>query len=357
MAVDWSRPEGVIRVLLGGDVMTGRAIDQLFPTHARDDFGKPDHVPAARYLSWSVALHGAEMLPMRHDYIWGAALGMLDAVQPDFRLANLETAITTSDAWEDKPFTYRMHPANVGCLAAFGFDCLSLANNHVLDFGVDGLAETVATLRGAGIGHCGAGADDAEAARPHIHRLPGGKRILVFGWGFRDSGIPPQWRAGPDRPGVQLVEMVDDAARARMRETIATWRRDGDLVIASLHWGANWIGRVPASQRALARFLIDDAGVDLVHGHSAHHVLPAEVHSGKLILHGCGDLIDDAEGRPDSRKRKGHLGALYLADLDAATHRLRSFRFQPVERRRFRLELPSPDDMAWVRRQVIGTQG
>lgn len=127
-------------MFLGGDVMTGRAIDQLFAQHNPDDFGKADHVPAQQYYQWSADFHGAEMRPQRLEYPWGAALGVLEAAQPDFRLVNLETAITTANAWERKQYNFRMHPANVGCLTAARIDCVSLANNHVLDFGVIGLS-------------------------------------------------------------------------------------------------------------------------------------------------------------------------------------------------------------------------
>src|SRR5690606_30593855 len=91
-------------------------------------------------------------------YIWGEVLEVLDGAQPDARIVNLETSVTTSDAaWPEKGIHYRMHPANVACLTVARLDCCVLANNHVLDFGYDGLIETLATLRSAGIGTAGAG--------------------------------------------------------------------------------------------------------------------------------------------------------------------------------------------------------
>lgn len=351
----WTKPTGVLRLFLGGDVMTGRAIDQLFPTHNPDDFGKPDHVPATQYQQWSAALHGAEMLPQRHDYPWGAALGILEAAQPDFRLVNLETAITTADQWARKQFNFRMHPANIACLTAAGIDCVSLANNHVLDFGAEGLRETLATLDAAGIQRCGAGDNLNEASRPAVHVLPTGQRILVFAWGFKSSHIVfPDWAAGSDTPGIQYVEHINEATAKAMRESIAQYRQPGDVVIASLHWGANWVKAITPEYRKLARYLIDAAGVDLIHGHSSHHVLPAETYQGKLILYGCGDLINDSEGRPEYRARRGYLGALYFVDLDPDTHRLRGLRVQPVQRRRFRLEMPAREDASWVLSQIRG---
>lgn len=345
--------DDVVRIFLAGDVLTGGAIDHLFATHNSDDFGKPGHKPAAQYLNESEQLHGAVQLPVAHDYIWGVALGALEAARPDFRLANLETPVTTCSTWEPKSYSFRMHPDNIGCLTALGLDCVSLANNHCLDFGIDGMIETCATLRNAGIGYCGAGMNLAEAAGPHVQELPGGKRILVFSWGFRDSHIGfPHWAAGAGTPGINYVETVNEDAARQMAEVINAHRRPDDIVIASLHWGPNWVRRITAEHRMLSRFLIDNAGVDLIHGHSAHHVLPVESHRGKMILYGCGDLIDDFEGEANCRALKGHLGALYFVDIDARTHWTTGFTALPVERRRFRLEVPSRDDAAWLHARI-----
>ena len=354
-AAAWPRQANTLRLFLGGDVMTGRAIDQLFAVHNDDDFGKPEHVPARRYLALSAALHGGEMRPVRHDYVWGSALGVLDQAQPDFRLVNLETAITTSNAWEKKQFSFRMHPANVPCLTSAGIDCCALANNHVLDFGVDGLLETVRTLQAAGIGHAGAGIDAAAAAAPHVHPLRDGRRILVFSWAFRDSHVRfDHWAAGDGRPGINFLPDCNEAAARRMRASIEAHRREGDVTIASLHWGANWVRSIPEAHRALARFLVDEAGVDVIHGHSSHHVLPVEIYRGKPIFYGCGDLINDYEGNPKHRPLRGHLGALYFIDLDIETRRLQAIRARPVQRRRFRLEMPSREDAQWVLAQIRG---
>lgn len=81
----WAKPKGGFRLFLGGDVMTGRAIDQLFAQHNPDDFGKADHVPAQQYYQWSADLHGNEMRPQRLEYPWGAALGVLECAGEKIR--------------------------------------------------------------------------------------------------------------------------------------------------------------------------------------------------------------------------------------------------------------------------------
>jgi poly-gamma-glutamate capsule biosynthesis protein CapA/YwtB (metallophosphatase superfamily) len=349
---------GSIRIFLGGPVSTGRGIDQLFPTHNSAEFGKPDNVPASRYLEASFRLHGAPEMPVVHSYVWGKAIPLLDQARTDFRLVNLETPITSRTSWEKKQYTYRMHPANIACLTAACIDCCSLANNHVLDFGPGGLADTLDALKSAGVGWAGAGKDAAGAQRPHTHCLPDGRRILVFSWAFRDSHIAfPHWAAWSGRAGINFLQDADPASASQMLRAIQAWRQPGDVVIASLHWGANWVRKIPAAHRALARHLIDLGAVDVIHGHSSHHVLPCEIYRGKPVLYGCGDLINDTEGVPEYRARSGHLGALYFVDLDAETLRVRNLRARPFERRRLRLEPASPEDARRVLHALRGLHG
>jgi poly-gamma-glutamate synthesis protein (capsule biosynthesis protein) len=143
--------------------------------------------------------------PATFDYIWGDALAELDRAAPDARIINLETSITASDDfWRGKEIHYRMHPRNASCLAAARVGCCCLANNHVLDWGYDGLAETLRTLDAAGIAHCGAGRDATEAAAPAVLDVPGKGRVLVFSYGSETSGIPAEWRATRERPGGSL---------------------------------------------------------------------------------------------------------------------------------------------------------
>lgn len=148
----------MLDLFVGGDVMTGRGIDQILQHPSSPQLSEP-YVDSARdYVALAERTHGP--IPRRVDgsYIWGAALEELAQRQPDARIVNLETAITTSDAaWPRKGIHYRMHPGNIAALTTAQIDCAVLANNHVLDWGHAGLVETLATLRGAGINTAGAG--------------------------------------------------------------------------------------------------------------------------------------------------------------------------------------------------------
>src|SRR6185436_15002060 len=123
-----------------------------------------------------------------------------------------------------------------------------------------------------------------------------------------DAGVPPWWSAAPDRPGVHVLEDLDDDAAHHVRDAIAPWRDSRTLVVLSLHWGGNWGFSITPKQRRFAHRMIDEAGVDIVHGHSSHHVKGIEVHHGHLILYGCGDLLTDYEGIRGHENYRGDLG-------------------------------------------------
>jgi poly-gamma-glutamate capsule biosynthesis protein CapA/YwtB (metallophosphatase superfamily) len=199
-----------------------------------------------------------------------------------------------------------MHPSNVPCLLV-GVDCCVLANNHVLDWGTEGLLETIGSLTAASIATAGAGNASEEAARPAVLETPDGRRVLVFARGSMRSGVPPGWAATATRPGISLLLRVSEDQADCLLSQIETYRSERDVVIVSLHWGDNWGYAIPPSQRCFAHRLIDAGSVDVVHGHSSHHVKGMEVYRDKLILYGCGDFITDYEGIP------GH--EQYRADL------------------------------------------
>ena len=129
--------------------------------------------------------------------IWGDALEELERVQPDLRIINLETSVTTSnDYWEGKGIHYRMHPENIPCLTAAEIDYCSLANNHILDWGYAGLTETLATLKQVDISSGGAGHNLQQAEAPAVMEVA----LYVFGVvGIGDPGSVQQWQRMPFR--------------------------------------------------------------------------------------------------------------------------------------------------------------
>jgi poly-gamma-glutamate synthesis protein (capsule biosynthesis protein) len=181
-----------ITLALCGDVMTGRGIDQILPHPAPPHLYEPVVTDAREYVELAEAANGPVPRPVDWRYVWGEALAELDRVQPAARIANLETAVTLSEAAAPKGITYRMNPANAPVLTAFGLDVATLANNHVLDWGERGLTDTLDTLDAAGIARCGAGRDSAEAATPAVTPRADGGRVLVFACAHGSSGVPAQ---------------------------------------------------------------------------------------------------------------------------------------------------------------------
>jgi poly-gamma-glutamate capsule biosynthesis protein CapA/YwtB (metallophosphatase superfamily) len=337
----------VTTLFLAGDVMTGRGIDQVLRTSADPALHEPHVRDARRYVELAQAVSGPIPRPVGPEYVWGDALGELDRIAPAVRIVNLETAITTNpERWSTKSIHYRMHPSNVDVLTAAGIDVCVLANNHVLDWGVDGLRETLRTLAKAGIRTTGAGEGPGQAAEPAAVAAGDG-RIVVHAWATPDAGAPSSWAPGPERPGVNVLGEGTAAAADRVIDAVDRSRRSGDRVVVSLHWGGNWGYDVPAEQRALAHRLIDAGAADIVFGHSSHHPKGIEVYGDRLILYGAGDLLNDYEGIGGREAFRADLAMLYFPEL-AASGSLESLTLVPVRIRRFRLQAATPDETAWL---------
>jgi poly-gamma-glutamate synthesis protein (capsule biosynthesis protein) len=336
-------------LLLCGDVMTGRGIDQILRHPSRSELFEPYVKDAGEYVAIAEAANGPVPRRVRDSYIWGDALAELAHASPRIRIANLETSITRSDeAWLEKGVHYRMHPANVGCLKAVHFDVCTLANNHVLDFGYRGLAETIDTLTAAGIRTAGAGADLATAQQPAIVPLLPGSRLVVVAFGLPSSGIPDEWAAAAGRPGVDVVARPTAPAAAAIAARVAAITRFRDVVVASIHWGGNWGYEVPAAHRVFAHTLID-GGVDLVYGHSSHHPRPIEIYRDRLILYGCGDFINDYEGISGYDAYRDDLTLMYFVTVSADSGAALRLRMVPMQIKRLRLARASLPDARWLR--------
>jgi poly-gamma-glutamate synthesis protein (capsule biosynthesis protein) len=340
---------GSTTLFLAGDVMTGRGIDQLLPVPSDPELFEPFVRDARDYVDLAVRANGPIERPVDFGYIWGVALATLDRISPAARIINLETSVTTASEPWPKGINYRMRPENVGCLTAAKLNCCVLANNHVIDWGFGGLEQTLATLRGAGLLTAGAGADVLEAAAPAAIGLPDGRHVLVYGYGSPTSGIPEAWAARRGRAGVNLIEKLGPATARRIGTQITSTRTTRDLVVASVHWGANWGYSIPRTQREFAHELIDTGAVDVVHGHSSHHAKGIEVYGGKPIIYGCGDFLNDYEGIAGHEDYRGDLSLGYFVTLDAATRELAELRIVPMRMLRFSLQDASRADAEWLR--------
>lgn len=337
-------------LFLGGDVMTGRGIDQIMPFAGDPTIYEACVTDARDYVFLAERANGKIPRAVDFDYIWGDALPVLRQMKPDFRIVNLETAITdNSEPWLDKGINYRMHPGNIPCLVEAGIDCCVLANNHVLDWHYEGLHDTLTALNDAGITVAGAGRNIGEAEQPAVLAGKHKSRVLVFSFCLTSSGVPDAWRAGEARPGVNLLHDLSDHTFRHIEQLIATDRKRSDIVVASIHWGGNWGYSLPDDHSVFARRLIDEAGVNIVHGHSSHHALGVEHYHGRLILYGCGDLINDYEGISGYNWYRGDLSLMYFASVEPSSGELADLTVIPMRIKQFRLQNVTWADIEWLR--------
>src|SRR5881394_2122239 len=337
-----------MRLFLCGDVMTGRGIDQALSHPVNPILYEPHVRDAREYVALAEKANGPIPRPLSADYIWGDALCELERAGVDLRIANLETAITSAETpWPEKGIHYRMHPQNLGCLRSAKINACALANNHVLDWGYDGLSETLKTLDAAGIAHAGAGNDSEEAMQPAPLDTAGNGRLLLFSFGSRTSGIPEDWKATSISPGVNLIDDFSEATAVRAADQMRAYQQSDDLMIASIHWGSNWGYEIPRDQIMFAHRLIEE-GIAIVHGHSSHHVKAIEVFKGRLILYGCGDFLTDYEGISGYEMFRGDLALMYLIEIDSHNGELITARLVPMHMRRFKLERAPAADAEWL---------
>ena len=339
-----------ITLFLSGDVMSGRGVDQILP-HPSNPVLYESYVKDARdYLKLAEKVNGRIDRPVAYTYLWGDALKPMKDV--DVRIINLETSITYSETYVDKGINYRMHPENIPCLTVAQIDCCTLSNNHVLDWGHEGLEETIGTLNKVGIRHAGAGLDSNAANAPGIISVNGKGRVLVFSFGLTSSGISRDWKATANTPGVNLLDDLSAVTAHQIQQHISSYKKPNDIVVVSIHWGGNWGYEIPRAHQEFAHDLVDLAEVDVVHGHSSHHILGVEVYKQKPIMYGCGDLLNDYEGIRGHESYKAQLGFLYFVTFDVTDGHLISFIMVPTEVKKFQITRPNKKDRVWIEKVI-----
>lgn len=201
--------------------------------------------------------------------------------QADLVFGNLEAPFSQrGEVYVEKKYTFRCHPGVAPALLAGGFDFVSIANNHIMDFGPDALEDTIAVLQEHGIAYAGAGKNLAEARQPALLERKG-LRVAVLAY---NNTFPLEFNATPDRPGT--ARGVWEHIREDVRKAAAT----ADLVIVSFHWSGERI-KIPRDyQRSFGRLCID-AGAHLVFGHHPHVHQGVEVYKNGLIAYSLGNFI------------------------------------------------------------------
>ena len=251
----------------------------------------------------------------------------------DLCLLNLECCISERGEPVPKVFTFRAPPQAVETLVHLGVDCVMLANNHALDYGIEALLDTFAHLRDAGIRWAGAGENVEQARAPVVLE---GLPIVAF------CDHEAASAAGPDRPGI---------AYADIRRVLPDWLLEsapGALVCP--HWGPNMTSEPRRYVRAAARRLCE-VGAALVAGTSAHvfHGIEGQV------LYDLGDFIDDYAVHP--KLRNDH-SLLFLVDLEPGGPR--RIEAVPIRLEYAHTRLARGEEADWIRqrfREACGTLG
>lgn len=203
----------------------------------------------------------------------------------DISIGNLETSITRGGTpWPNKQFNFRSDPENVAEMKRAGVDIVSLANNHTLDYGYDGLEDTIEHLESGNIKSIGAGENIEEATKPLIIEKEKTK-IGILGY----SRVAPDvgWWPDTDKAGVasaydnHLTEVLDN-----IEET----RKDVDILIMIVHWGQE-LHEIPREIDVNAAKAMIDMGVDVVVGHHPHVLQGIEIYKGKPIIYSLGNFI------------------------------------------------------------------
>lgn len=344
--------ETLATLALCGDVMTGRGIDQILAAPGDPRLYEPYMTSAADYVALAEQVSGPIPRRVAPSYTWGDALVEIRKSPADAFIINLETAVTERGAPEPKGINYRMAPANVSCLTAARVDCCTLSNNHILDWGPAGLEDTFGTLDRVGIKTAGAGLTEAQARTPAVIYVASGGRVLVFAFASPTSGVPPTWAARKQMSGVNYLADLSAGGVASIAGDVRKFKKAGDIAVASIHWGPNWGYAIPDEHRRFARALIDEAGIDVIHGHSSHHPKAMEVYHGRPILYGCGDFINDYEGISGHEHYRDDLALLYFLTLHRRTGRLERLELAPFRIRKFRLNHLTEEDTTWLSKRL-----
>lgn len=276
--------EGDIRLVFGGDVTLAAWY--------------PETVPDVRDHKWPFA---------RLQGLFRSA---------DLVMVNCETAITRLEKREAKQFNFKMNPDLVQVFPKGGISLVTLANNHVYDYGAEGLRDTLAYLDSAGVEHVGAGMTLAEARRPVIRDIKG-RKFAFLGYGNYSPATEKSSGTAYRYP----EHVAEDIRLAK--------RAGADIVIVNFHWGLERATEPTDRDRALAHLAID-SGADVIVGHHPHVLQSIEIYRGKVIAYSLGNFVFGGNRRAGKDSALLEILVAPSGDID---HRLVPIRIDTAETR------------------------
>ncbi len=201
-------------------------------------------------------------------------------LEADIVHGNLETPVTTRGKKTEKTWNFRAHPKLLPILSAAGFTVLTIANNHVWDYGLEGFLDTVAAVKKGGWVMIGGGKDRAEAEKVRVVVKNG----LKVGFVGLTSTNPKEGWAKPGKPGVAYSDFK------RIAGIVAAAKEACDVLVVSFHGGTELAEDPNDIQKAVAHAAVD-AGADLFLGHHPHVLQPVEVYNGRPIVYSLGNFM------------------------------------------------------------------
>lgn len=247
----------------------------------------PDQPKADDELTFAFAgdVHFEEQVRALLDDPENSLRGLRDyTAKADLTMVNLETAIATGGTPEQKRFQFRTPPTALEALKNAGIDVVTLANNHGVDFGPDGLEESLEAKKNGAIPVVGIGKNRTEAFKPYETTIRGTKVAVLGADAFRDP-TTDNWTAGADSPGIAVA--LDPA---RLVRAVRDAKKDADIVVVYLHWGTEYQGCPTDLQRELADE-VAEAGATIIVGSHAHIQLGSGMHGDTFVSYGLGNFI------------------------------------------------------------------
>ena len=232
------------------------------------------------------------------DYPFTKTAGLLSSA--DIAFANLESPFShRGKQLPGKGIWFRAKPENIQALTQAGFDVLSIANNHALDYDSPAFLDTIQLLNENNIRAVGGGANIDEARTPVIIEEDGLKTAFLaysemadMFWSYK---YPRRLKADADTPGIA------PSVPEQIEEDIALIRPNADLVVVSLHWGVEYQSEPEDYQREMAHSLID-AGADIIIGHHPHCIQGIEIYQGGLIAYSLGNFVFDQNWSEETKQ-------------------------------------------------------
>lgn len=276
-----------------------QAIDAIDPSSLRQS----SSTPAASHLLFvgdiMLSRTIGQIMQERNDYTYPFERSAAVLRNADITFANLESVIASSTTGVDQHhlYSFRADPKVVQGLKDAGIDVVSVANNHVYDYGAAAYAQSMRLLKKAGIAYVGGGQDFTEAHTPVIFTT-NGQRVAYLGYSQFVPG--PHLIETDSHPALANIDLV------QMKSDIEAARKEADIVVVSFHWGTEYQETHNAFQEQVAHAAIDD-GANLVIGHHPHVIEETEQYNGGYIAYSLGNFIFDQDFDSQTAKSEGVL--------------------------------------------------